>query len=230
MRSRRAMAGVPAEDQDVHGPDLGRGQHGDNGLGQGGHEDEHPVALAHALVAQGVGETVHFAMKLVVGELVAVAGFAFPYEGQLVFVGRGDVAVQGVVHDIALGPCKPLVERRVGIIQNLVPFPEPVQFLGGFFPVAQVVAVGSLEGGLVFLGRDIRLGRHLGQGTEYVLLFLKHCLECAWMNHACLPGVRFESSPVRIGANRGEADRSRSHVVMIRIACRIYVPRGSQFR
>ncbi len=62
-----------------------------------------------------------------------LAVLRLPDQGQLVLAKGLQVPVDCVVDDIDLPAHEPLIERLAGIIQNLVPLLEPVEFggLGG---------------------------------------------------------------------------------------------------
>ena len=156
----------PGEDHRVDGPDLGRGEHGDDGLGQLRHVDDHAVALAHAQRTQGVGEPVHLAVEFEIGVLALVAGLAFPDQGQLVLVGGLDVAVKGVVDHVAARAGEPAVKGRVLVVQDLVPLLEPVQLVGGLFPVPGGVHGRVPARPLQLLGVDVGLDNQLRERAE----------------------------------------------------------------
>jgi len=80
------------------------------------------------------------------------------------------VAVQGVVDKVALAALEPFEKRRIGVVQDLVPFFEPVQVGGLFLPEETVVGVREIQGGLELGLAHVGLAHHLGQGAEYALL------------------------------------------------------------
>ena len=55
-----------------------------------------------------------------------------------------DVAVQTVVGDVQLAADEPLVERRVGVVEYLVPLLEPVQALAPGAPTSPASRLGLL--------------------------------------------------------------------------------------
>ena len=156
----------PGKDHGMDGPDFGRGEHGDDGLGQLRHVDDHPVALADAEASQSIGEPVHLAVEFEIGVFALVAGLAFPDERQLVLVGGLDVPVQGVVDHVAARSREPVVKGRVLVVQDLIPLLEPVQFIGGLFPVAGGVHGRKLARPFQFLGIDVGLDNQLRERTE----------------------------------------------------------------
>ena len=76
---------------------------------------------------QNVGELLHFAMQLLVGEDANFSGFALPDDCGFVLAPGVDVAVEAVVGEIDLAADKPFRPRAIPL-ENLVPFLEPVQF------------------------------------------------------------------------------------------------------
>ena len=81
MRSTRALEENPPKTTVCGRADAGAGQHGDGQLGRHAHVDGDAVAFFHAERFQDVGELLHFAMKLLVGEHADFAGFALPDDG-----------------------------------------------------------------------------------------------------------------------------------------------------
>ena len=72
-------------------------------------------------------------MELLIGQGADVAGFAFPDDGGFIFAGGRDMAVETVVGDVELSADKPFGPGSVPF-QDLVPFFEPVEFVGDSGP------------------------------------------------------------------------------------------------
>ena len=68
-------------------------------------------------------------MQLLIGECALIARFAFPNKRGFVAAPSRKVPIQAVVGNIQLSAEKPLSVWWLPL-QNLVPFPEPVEFLG----------------------------------------------------------------------------------------------------
>ena len=151
------VGGKSAEDHRVRGADAGAGQHGDGQLGRHPHVDGNPVALSDAERFQDVGELLHFAMQLLVGEGADFAGLALPDQRGLVLAEGLHVAVETVVGKIELAADKPLGPGMIPF-QNLVPLLEPVQIVGDaapeFFRLLDRLAIDAL---VVFQALDVRL-------------------------------------------------------------------------
>ena len=81
-------------------------------------------------------------IKLGVSEFLVLARIAFPEDGDLVLIAVFQVAVDGIEDNVAFGPHKPFVKRRLGIIQHLFPGLGPDQFFGGRLPIAQIILGG----------------------------------------------------------------------------------------
>ena len=94
--------GEAAEDDRMHRPDAGAGEHGDRRLRHHRHVDRDAVALRDAERFQGVGEPADFAVQLLVGQRAGVARLAFPDDRGLVLPPGGEVPVEAVVADVQL--------------------------------------------------------------------------------------------------------------------------------
>ena len=77
--------------------------------------------LLHALVLQRVGEALHLGEQLGVGDVALLALLAAPVEGDALAAPGLDVAVEAVVGDVERAADEPLVERRVGVVEHLLP-------------------------------------------------------------------------------------------------------------
>ncbi len=113
--------------------DAGAGQHGNRQLRRHAHVDSNAVSFADAKILKNVGEFLHFLPELLVCKGANFAGFTLPNQCRLVLARRLHVAVQAVVGEIDLTADEPFGPGRFPL-QNLVPFLEPVQLLGGAGP------------------------------------------------------------------------------------------------
>ena len=118
-----------AEDDRVRRADAGAGQHGDGQLRRHAHVDRDAVALLDAERLQHVGELLHFAMQLLIGQDANFAGLALPDDRGFIFAPGRDVAVEAVVGEIDLAADEPFCPGTIPL-ENLVPLLEPVQFAG----------------------------------------------------------------------------------------------------
>ena len=100
-----------------------------------------------AVVLQGVGEALDVAQQLLVGDVALLALLAAPVEGDALAQAVLDVAVQAVVGGVELAVLEPLVERGVGVVEDLLEVREPVQRPRLLGPPAREVL-----GGLLVLG------------------------------------------------------------------------------
>ena len=100
-----------------------------------------------AVVLQRVGEALDVAQEVVVGDVALLALLAAPVEGDALAEAVLDVAVQAVVGRVELAVLEPLVERRVGVVEDLLEVREPVQGPRLLGPPALEVL-----GGLLVLG------------------------------------------------------------------------------
>ena len=109
------------------GADPSAGQHGHRQLGDHGHVDRHPVALAHAQLAEGVGHPARFFQELAVGDRALVARLALPVVGDPVAQPVGHVAVEAIHADVQLPAHEPLRERGPGPVEDRCPRLHPVK-------------------------------------------------------------------------------------------------------
>ena len=106
-------------------------------------------ALPYPEAAQQVGVTVGLLPELPVGVSLAVAGLAFPDEGELVAARRADVAVEGVEDDVGFAAAEPAKKGRVAAVEHLLPGFVPVEGGGAFGPEGLNVLHGVGVEGLV---------------------------------------------------------------------------------
>ena len=131
-----------AEHHVVRRADAGARQHRHHDLGNHRQEDPDDVALLDAEVLQRVGELLHVAVQVGVGDVLLLAFLAAPVERDAVAVSGLDVAVQAVVGGVDLAVREPLVERRVGLVDVLGGLLEPVELLRLLHPPALPVLLG----------------------------------------------------------------------------------------
>ena len=102
-----------------------------------------PVALCHPEGLEDVGEALHVAVEVGVGDGAGVAGLTLPVVGDLVAVPGSHVAVDGVVAHVELPAHEPLGERQLPVADG-VPLLVPVEQLGRLpGPEPLVVLVAS---------------------------------------------------------------------------------------
>ena len=131
-----------AEHDVVRRADPRAREHRDDDLGDHRQVDPDDVALLDAEVLQRVGEPLDVAEQIGVGDVALLALLAAPVERDAVAAAGLDVAVQAVVGGVQLAAGEPLVERRVGVVEDLGRLLEPVQLLGLLDPPALPVALG----------------------------------------------------------------------------------------
>ena len=154
---RQFVAGEPAEDDRMHGADAGARQHGDHRLGHHGHIDDDPVALADSQAGEAAGEPGDDIAEFPVGiGPDRVAGDrAVVDEGRLIGPAAVHVTVERVVARVEDSAREPAVERRIGVVEDLVPLLHPVDVLGHLAPEAVGVAEGSGMGLFVAVGHGL---------------------------------------------------------------------------
>ena len=96
-------------------------------------EQRDAIAFADAASPQRRSQQVHLARQFGVGKDLTVAIFALPDESDLVAAPGLQVAVDGVVNDVALRPREP---GRVGRfpLDDAIPSAVPLELLGRCFP------------------------------------------------------------------------------------------------
>ena len=154
---RHRLGAESPENNTMHRTDARAGQHGDGRLGNHGQVNDDPVALAHAIALEHVGESAHLAVQLTIGQYTlfarsAISGrLAFPNERRLVG-GRGaEPPIEAVGRHIQLPADEPLREGQLPLqhlLEGLHPhqlglgllFPEPLRILHRFGP--QLLVLG----------------------------------------------------------------------------------------
>src|SRR6516225_188560 len=127
------MGGKTAEDNRVHRANAGARQHGDGQLGRHAHVDGDPVASPNTQRFKDVGELLHLAVQLLVGQGANFSWFAFPDQGGFVFPPSFHMPVHAVGGKIELCSHEPFGPRIVPL-ENLIPLLEPFEFFGHASP------------------------------------------------------------------------------------------------
>ena len=108
-----------AEHHGVDRAEARAGEHGERGLGDHRHVDDHALAALHAERLHHRRHAVHFGVQLAVGEaarLIDLGGD--PHERRLLGP-RREVTVDGVVAEIELAADEPARKRRPRVIEHL---------------------------------------------------------------------------------------------------------------
>ena len=114
--------------------DACAGQHGECGLGNHGHVNQHAVAFSHTQRLQAGGHALHFPMQIVEAIGFFEAGLAGHRNQRGLLRAVFEVAVYRVVAQISLAALEPLHERRVVVIANAVKGLVPIDQLGLLAP------------------------------------------------------------------------------------------------
>ncbi len=175
-----------AEHDVVGSTDPRTREHRHHDLGDHRQVDPDDVALLDPHRLERIGEPLHVAVQIRVGDVALLALLAAPVIRDLVAAAGLDVAVQAVVGGVDRAVGKPLVERGVGVVEILSRLLEPVQFLGLRHPPALPVALGFVVDRRVI---EQSLRTEGFGGVE--LLDLEHLLELALERAApCLSRCR----------------------------------------
>ena len=149
MRSTSALEENPPKTIVCGAPMRAQASMATGKLGRHAHVDGDSVAFLHAKPFQNVGELLHFAMQLLVGQDTDFAGLALPNDCGFILAPGGDVAIEAVVGEVDLAADKPFRPRAIPF-ENLVPLLEPVQFAGDPRPEFVRVVDRFLVEALVF--------------------------------------------------------------------------------
>ena len=145
MRPCSASTEKPPKTTEWIAPILAQASMAKTISGMRAHVDGDPVAFVDAHGLDDVGHAADLAVERVIGEgAVELAVLAFPDQGQLVLAIGLQMAVHGIVDDVDLAADEPLEEGLLRIVQDLVPFLEPFQFLGALGPETLQVGAGFL--------------------------------------------------------------------------------------
>jgi len=118
----------------VHRADARTGEHRKHRLGHVGHVDDHAVALPHTQVHKHRGKIIHLAVQLAIGELTHAVGLAGSHHQRQLIATLLQMAVNRVETQVGAATDKPLAERRIGVIQNLLRRRFPVDQPALLFP------------------------------------------------------------------------------------------------
>jgi hypothetical protein len=102
----------------VRGADPGTSGYRDNHLGNHRQVDPNDVALAHAALLQRVRQALHLAQELIVGNRTFLALFSHPLKRDPGSAAGVDVPIDTVVGDVQHPVGEPLVERRIGVVED----------------------------------------------------------------------------------------------------------------
>ena len=127
----------------MDGADAHAGEHGAGGLGDHGHVDEHPVALAHALRFQHGGKGAHLPVQLAIGIAGALTGFAGEIDQGRLLAPRREMAVERVVADVGRAADVPAGERRPAVIEHFLERRLPLDALRLLAPEGVTIAHGA---------------------------------------------------------------------------------------
>ena len=119
-----AFAAEAAENHGVDGADAGATEHGNDGFGNERHVDQNAVAFFDAVPLEDIREHADFAVELLVGEGLFVAGFAFPNDRSLVAARAVEMAVEAVLAGVELSTDEPLGVGEFPV-QDLLPLFAP---------------------------------------------------------------------------------------------------------
>jgi hypothetical protein len=97
------------------------GKHRNRRFGNHWHVDCDSIALPHSERFQTVGTLTHFAMKLLIGEGAAVAGFTLEDDRCLIFSPGSQMPVQAIETRVQLPANEPLRVRSFGPVKNGIP-------------------------------------------------------------------------------------------------------------
>ena len=178
------VCGESAKYDGVDGADACAGEHCDGKLGNHRHVDSDAVAFFDVECFESVCESTDASVQFLVGEDDLVAGLAFPDDGGFVLASGIEVPVEAVVADVCLSAFEPFVEWWIVVVEDFVPFFEPVEFAGDVAPEG----FGIIDGFLVhlvvlFAGCDVRLGDEFFGWLENARFFQDMC---DWVTHGFL--------------------------------------------
>ena len=126
----QGIGGEAAEHHRMDGADAYRGQHGEHGLRDHGHVDQHPVALAHSQAHQHGGHALHLPVQLGVAVGLLLPRLGGDVDQRRLGGALLEVAVHRVVAQVGLTVHEPLGEGRPGIVQHLAVGLVPLDHLG----------------------------------------------------------------------------------------------------
>src|SRR6185369_13359925 len=150
----QAGRGKPAEHHGVDGAQARAGQHGNGRLGNHGHVDDDPVALVDAQFLHDRGEAVYLAVQFLVGIAFLLVDFGGDVDQGVLVRTLLEVPVDGVVAEIGFGADEPAGERRLAVVEDLVPGFVPMDPPGLVGPEGFPVFYRALVERLVLAGHD----------------------------------------------------------------------------
>ena len=146
---RELLRREPAEDDAVHRPEAGAGEHRDDRLGHHRHVDDDPVAAPDPEPGERPGAARGLVLELGVGEARLPTGDgAVVDDGRLLAAARLDMHIDRVVAGVDLGSREPAVERRPPVVEHPIPAAVPRDGLRRLSPEPLGVAEGTLEDGV----------------------------------------------------------------------------------
>ena len=157
-----------SEDDSVNGADACACQHRHGDFRYHREVDGDPVATAHTQTLQDVGELVHVAVQLAVGEAPHLSrGFSFPDKRHTAAPARANVAVEAIHRDVELAAEEPLGVWGLPF-QHAVPWVDPFELLRPVRPITFRISSGALVGaGVVDMGL---LPELVGRGEAALLV------------------------------------------------------------
>jgi hypothetical protein len=137
----KLVGGKAAEHHGMHGAQPRAGQHRHHRFGDHRHVDDDAIALADAERCDGAGKLRHVIAQLAVGETLLGAGDGrIVDQRRLLGTATFHMAVERIVAGVELAPGEPAVERRLAVVEHLVPAPGPVDRRGLLGPETLGVA------------------------------------------------------------------------------------------
>ena len=173
--ARERLRREAAEDDAVHGPDAGTGQHGDGRLRHHGHIKADHVATLDPLGFEHVGKLAHFGVQFAIGDLAIFSRVVpFPDDGDLV-AALAQMAIQAVGRDVEQAILIPLdgdVARIVGGVLDAGVGGHPVEDLALLPPEGvRILHRRLIHGFITFL---VQQGAVADVGLDRVDLALAH--------------------------------------------------------
>ena len=148
--------GKAAEDADMYGAEASGRQHRDQSLRDHRHVDHDPISFAHTLVAQSACEHGYTLKELLVRDRLLFAEYRGVINDRgLIPAAVLHVTVHGVVAHVQFGAGKPLIERRVRVIERLIRWADPVDAAGRLKPEAlRIIDAAFIYLAVVFSRHD----------------------------------------------------------------------------
>ena len=193
----KGLGAEASEHNAVHRADTVARVHGDQELRHHAEVESHAVALPDPELLEHVGELVHLAPDVAVGQHPLVSGFPLPDDGGLVLARGLDVPVEAVIGNVDLPADEPLGPGAVPL-QHLVPGFEPVQLLSHLRPESLGILLGLLEhGGVVQVCGLLEFVRRRESPSLFQQDF--DCVVCHDASLTKAAGIREHQYPGRYG-------------------------------